>query len=212
MNTRFFFQRALLSLLALMAVSVARADDAADTLTRCIAESRRLFHDGVDGSVAEAGLTGLSQAAVNSRRWQFDLAVNLLRVTFSAQDATDPETAVRAARRALVHLDLALAAYADMPKRQSEIQDMRGTIFERFLDDIPSAVTSCLEAVRLNPASEAAADHLRRCQALAAPVADATIATTATPVGGTVQSTEIATAPATDTTAAGTTQTTTTTP
>jgi hypothetical protein len=165
MNTRFFHTSFVAVALAVVATSFAQAETPANALKRCISESYQLFHSGANDDVAEAKLIGLSPATMGSGDWHFSLALNLIRVVVTAQEANDPTAADRVAKRALIHLDQAQPAFAADKERLSSLYALRGDIWDRYLADAVSAVFNYSEAVRLNPDNESAAECLRRCKA-----------------------------------------------
>lgn len=209
MNNRYFYRSTLVALVAMTAAPWVHAETPAAALKRCVTESYQLFHGGLNDDAAEAKLTGLSQAAAASGDWHFYLAFNLIRVAVVAQESNDATVVDHAARRALAHLDLAEPLFPGDTMRLSDLNALRGAVRERYLSDVPSAVTSYAQAVLLNPDNELAVESLKRCKALLPPDPTVSTTNTTTTTGSTTGATD--TTATTGTSASGSTTDTTTT-
>ena len=99
----------------------------------------------------------------NTANWHFE-AVHHLALASTELAREGQSSALRAAASASIdHLSQAAALTTDVGTK-ARAKSMTATVYERFMGDIPSAITSYQDALKLNPKDPAANEQLVRLQ------------------------------------------------
>lgn len=147
-----------------LAAAPAQADAAQPkTFKQKMEESRSLLRAGKEDDV-EARFAQDAQSKPQSLDWHQEMAANLLRVAFSAQEAGDTATAQKAARRALVQ-------YAKVEKLANgdaailaNVAELRGVIAERLLGTTVDAAREYNKSLELKGDSPSVRQKLRQAK------------------------------------------------
>jgi hypothetical protein len=133
----------------------------APSLRQKLSDSRDLLKAD-RGDALEANLAKDAHSKPKSVEWHQEMAANLLRVAFSAQEAGDTASAQKAARRALAQLDRVEALAQGDAKTLASVSELRGVIAERLLGTTADAVTEYKKALVRDPNSPSARHKLRQ--------------------------------------------------
>jgi hypothetical protein len=129
-------------------------------------DSRALLKAGREDAV-EANLAKDAQSQPQSLDWHQEMAANLLRVAFSAQEAGDTATAKKAARRALAHyVKVETLANGDAAIL-ANVAELRGVIAERILGSTEDAVREYRKSLKLKDDSPSVREKMRQVKPVA---------------------------------------------
>lgn len=131
------------------------------TFKQKMEESRTLLKAGKEDDV-ETSFAQEAQSKPQSLDWHQEMATNLLRVAFSAQEAGDTASAQKAARRALAHLDKVESLAKDDVAILANITELRGVIAERLLGSTEDAVREYKKSLEIKGDSPSVRAKLRQ--------------------------------------------------
>jgi len=114
------------------------------------------------GDSLEANLAKDAQSQPKSLDWHQEMAANLLRVAFSAQEAGDTATAKKAARRALAHYDKVETLANGDAAILANVAELRGVIAERLLGTTEDAAREYKKSLKLKDDSPSVREKMRQ--------------------------------------------------